>query len=85
MNPTGETQDWIKMQMEDHSLLIRLETKVDSFITSQNDHEVRLRTLEKDAEGRDGSLRALKWLVGALGTLAAIIEPLVAWYVGTHK
>lgn len=84
MNPAGETQDWIKMQMEDHSLLIRLESKVDTFITSQLDHETRLRVLESESKRWEGGIKALRWLVAILGLIATLVEPLIAWYVGTH-
>jgi hypothetical protein len=63
----------------DHDLLIRIETKVDSFLAASSDHEVRLRGVEADREQLQGSIRALKAVAGALGLFVAAFGALAAW------
>jgi hypothetical protein len=59
----------------DHDLLIEVSTNVKNLSTTihgfnvsniaiTKDHEGRLRTIEKRADVLDGSIRALKWIIG---------------------
>lgn len=74
----------------DHDLLIRLDQKLDSHIAEvrQNnanftfnatDHETRIRVLERDADQQKGTIRTLKYILTALGVVAAIADPLLFW------
>lgn len=76
-----------QMQQSDHDLLVTLVAKVDAFIAgqmaAQNDHEVRIRALEKNDISAQGSQTAkretsntTKWLVGTL--IAALAVALTA-------
>lgn len=69
----------------DHDLLVRLDTKVDGFISSQVDHETRLRVVEKLTEqgigSHKGSATTWNWISTSLLVLAAVVEPVVILYV----
>lgn len=77
----------------DHDLLIRIDARMESFVTevrtqnqqftSQvNDHEARMRVLESNDDRREGSVRALRLMVGAVGVIVGLIEPVALFYLG---
>jgi hypothetical protein len=53
--------------MDDHDLLVRIDTKLDSVATGLNDHELRIRKLERIIWLATGVAAASG---GAIGTLA---------------
>lgn len=48
-------------------LLVRLDTRVEDFLKRLDDHEQRIRVLEKSDEGQNAGVRVLRWVIG-LGT-----------------
>ena len=77
------------VQTADHDMLVRLETKVDIFISSQNDHEIRLRIMEKQAESRDGISKGMstswRWLLVGVGLLISVSNLLTPYLVSAHN
>lgn len=73
----------------DHDLLIALTVKVDSFISRQDDHEMRLRLVEKDLESEIGKRQANRHYFNALTVgllvVAGLLEPAVTLFIGLHK
>lgn len=74
----------------DHDILIRLNENVQSMReemrqvtanlnTQYADHEARLRVIEAASERQEGANRAFRVLLGAIGIIATIIEPIVLW------
>lgn len=76
------------VNVTDHDLLIRLDQKLDSHIAevrqsttllanSDTDHETRIRGLENSGNELQGSIRALRWIIGiltlAVGSIATFI------------
>lgn len=74
-----------KLQRQDHDALIRVETKIDSFISAQADHEARIRIVESNNDKLQGTIRGLRWALGIGLSLAGLVEPMVFFYLGTHK
>jgi len=72
-----ERADLEKMQREDHDALIRVEAKIDNFISSQADHEVRLRSLENTF----GTIKGLKWSIGIIGTILVLATPFIIYFM----
>jgi len=65
--------------ISDHDLLIRLDTKIDQFLSAQADHELRLRTVESDRDKALGSIRTLKGLSALLLLIATCAGALATW------
>lgn len=71
-----------QMQQSDHDLLVTLVAKVDAFIagqmTSQNDHEARIRVLEQSKTTFDGGAVARREMSGTvkwvIATLIAVLS-----------
>ncbi|MCX4577936.1 hypothetical protein OHB41_33085 [Streptomyces sp. NBC_01571] len=62
------------MNTDDHEVVVvltRLETKLDQVLTSNTDHEARIRELEKNDLGR-----IIPFIIG-LGTVAALAMPFI--------
>ena len=85
---TNAEQD--KLQRADHDALVRVETKIDAFITSQADHETRLRLIESNTGGakelisrvdkletKNGLKSTLMWV----GLASSAILNIIAVYV----
>ena len=87
------------MPQDDHDLLIRLDTKVDSltqeirhYNTSTGDtlkdHEGRLRSLENAQEinkgTQSGTASNRRTLLEVLGTAAAVLTALATYLVASH-
>lgn len=45
-------------------LLVRLDTRVEDFLKRLDDHEQRIRALEKSDEGQNAGVRAFRWAIG---------------------
>lgn len=75
--------------MTDHDLLIGLTVKVDSFIARQDDHEIRLRLIEKALDGQAGQEAGHKGIFNVLTVvllvIAGLLEPGITLYVGLHR
>lgn len=77
-----------KLQRDDHDRLVRLEGKIDTFILMQTatstevaDHEQRLRVAETNYTDLNGTIRGLRWALGAVFAIAGLIEPLILFFV----
>jgi hypothetical protein len=66
--------------------LTRMETKLDNFISTSNDHESRIRILEQNINN-DGRLRSLEKKIWALPGSAFVINAalLIIGYLQVHK
>lgn len=80
----------------DHDLLIRIDARMEAFIsevraTNQQftmtdaDHESRIRILEAASDQLKGTIRGLRWVVGGLTFLFGVIEPAVLFILGGKK
>lgn len=81
---SGEDSQTInKMQLEDHSTLIRIEATLTAFITENRasnlvnattitDHESRLRNLESDSAQLKGSRNSQRWMLAIVGAIASL-------------
>ena len=89
-----------KLQRNDHDVLIRIETRMDSFITEMrqtnaaslattSDHEARIRVLEVDRDRNTGntmsSYRFKETVFTIIGILVAIATAYVTYMAYSHK
>lgn len=83
-----------KLQRADHDTLVRVEGKLDSLSTSlmslQNDHEARLRIMEKDERVRvieqrldstEGIVKGFRWALAVVTAIVGIVEPFILFYL----
>lgn len=98
MNAPKTPQDWTNLQFDDHTTLIRVETKMDSLtnelrqtnaasLATSSDHEARLRVLEVDRDrnlgSQTGTDRVKNTLFAVIGICVGIITA-YATYVATY-
>lgn len=73
----------------DHDSLVRIETKLNVFITSQADHEARIRVLEKvaqeDTGAKDTKRNSKGVLIAELAAGAATIAAIGSLWVAIAK
>lgn len=67
--------------LSDHDLLIRLDAKMDNFITGQSDQEVRIRSLEAGDEQRKGAIVTLRIFGGISVFVVGAVEPIILHYL----
>lgn len=82
-NYSGKLQAQV-MQQADHDTLVRLETKMDNFLTTASDHEIRLRGLEKSDESNKGKTSQSNRNITVILTVANVLMGALAIYFGIH-
>lgn len=85
-----------RLSTSDHDLLVKLSENM-SFVRTEvgamkaqiggqiADHEARLRLQEAASDRNEGSIRAFRWMMGAIGTFLLAFEIVITWWVGSHK
>lgn len=92
--------DTASTSTSDHDLLIQLNVNVTSMRDEMRqsntqlngqiaDHETRIRILERHDDTNKGSKQGVgnsaKWMIAALGAIAAVVEPIIMVYLGTKN
>lgn len=94
MGSEEDSQTMNKVQLEDHSTLIRIEATLVAFITemrsgnanaaiTQADHEKRIRDLESDNAQLKGSRNSQRWMLGVIGVIASL-TPFITFLIEHH-
>lgn len=73
----------------DHDSIVRIETKMDVFIAAQNDHEVRLRVLEKanqeDTGAKDTQRNSKAVIIAEIAAGAGLLTALASLLIVLNK